>query len=449
MRTDVAIIGAGPVGLTLALLLARHGARATVIERQPNPYPLPRAVHFDGEAMRIFQAAGVANAMAGATLVGKGMLFKDGDGRVLVDWSREQRIGETGWYESYRCHQPGVEAVLRDALPGAGIDLVEGVAVTGWKQDAGGVNLTLEDGRQLHAAYAVGCDGANSPTRAAIGTALEDLGFNENWMVVDLILKRPRDDLGDYSVQFCDPDRPATYVRGVGARRRWEIRLNPGEAVDEAAIWSLLDRWIGPQDATLERSAIYTFRAAMAERWRSGRIFLAGDAAHQMPPFMGQGMCCGLRDAGNLGWKLASAVAGDDQVLETYESERAPHLRAFVDLSVNLGRLINQTAADGGVPEGRMKSIWPALGPGLGVRDDIVGRLAPQVFVDGERADDVAGPGCYVLTRGHSYGGLPKVLDDTGWLEARRLEAVVVRPDGYVLDAVPGRVKGRQTSLSG
>lgn len=435
MKTPVCIVGAGPVGLTLALLLNRYGVAATVVEKQAEPYPLPRAVHFDGEAMRVFQAAGVAKALEAETHVSPGMLFKNAAGEVLVDWSRAQEIGDTAWHESYRCHQPSVEAVLREACRAAGVNLLEGVSVVGFSQNEDLVQVVLGNGEGIECGYLVGCDGANSLVRKALGIELEDLGFEEPWLVVDLVLKHPRPDLGDYSVQYCDPDAPATYVRGVGDRRRWEIRLTSDQVPDEADVWERLSRWITPRDARLERSAVYTFRSVLAERWREGRVFLAGDAAHQMPPFMGQGMCCGIRDAANLAWKLAQALQGGDDVLATYETERSPHLRAFVELSVNLGRLINATG-HGAVPEGPMKSIWPALGPGLGARDAVAGRLAPQVFMNNERSDDVAGPWAYALTRGNEVPGLPNVVDTGGWLEAHGLMAVVVRPDGYVLEAV-------------
>ncbi|MEM7438989.1 MAG: bifunctional 3-(3-hydroxy-phenyl)propionate/3-hydroxycinnamic acid hydroxylase [Pseudomonadota bacterium] len=435
MSAPVLIVGAGPVGLTLALLLHRYGVKARVLEKQPAPYPLPRAVHFDGEAMRVFQAAGVADALGPETHVSPGMLFKSSDGRVLIDWSRDQQIGETGWYESYRCHQPGVERVLREACAAAGLTITEGAEVTAVHQTDAGASMTLDTGEVLACDYLVGCDGANSFVRASLGIELDDLGFEEPWLVVDANLKHPWPDLGDYSVQYCDPDAPATYVRGVGDRRRWEIRLSSDAKPTEAGVWRYLSRWITPDDAVLERFAVYTFRSVVAQRWADGRVFLAGDAAHQMPPFMGQGMCCGIRDAANLAWKLAQVLQGGTDVLDTYETERAPHIRAFIELSVNLGRLINSTG-QGDLPEGQMKSIWPALGPGLGPRDDVAGRLAPQIIVDGARSDDLCGPWHYALTQGADVPGMRNLIDDSGWLAARDLQAIVVRPDGYALKTI-------------
>lgn len=430
--TDIAVIGAGPVGLTLAHLLGARGLRVHLLEKQPSPYLLPRAVHLDAEAMRIFQSAGLAAAILPQTHVNPGMLFKDAEGRVLVDWSRDPLLGPLGWHESYRCHQPGIEAVLRDTLPRRPtVRLDMGRAVTGLRQDAQGVQLDTADG-PVSALYVIACDGAASPLREWLGITTHDLGFEERWLVTDLILTRPRADLGDHSIQHCNPDRPATYVRGVGDRRRWEIRLD-AEAPDqlpETAIWRYLAPWITPQEATLERAAIYTFRSRIARRWRCSRVFLAGDAAHQMPPFMGQGLCAGLRDAANLAWKLAATLNGADPAfLDSYETERAPNVRAFIDLSVALGRLINQTAA-GVVPEGRLQSIWPPLGPGLGPREGLAGTLAPQP----DRLDDRAPTGAYILAKAPQNAPVPTFTEAKDWLHDQNIGACLVRPDGYILD---------------
>ncbi|MDJ0827397.1 MAG: bifunctional 3-(3-hydroxy-phenyl)propionate/3-hydroxycinnamic acid hydroxylase [Rhodobacter sp.] len=438
MPASVAIVGAGPVGLLLANLLGRRGVPLRVLEKQPQPYPLPRAIHFDGEAMRCFQAAGLAEAILPHTHVGKGMLFQDGAGRTLVDWSRDQQIGLMGWYESYRFYQPGLEAVLREGLKRFDwVTLEPGREVVGLAQSGAGVTLSLADGDAVEAGFAIGCDGAQSVLRDALGIGMTDLGFHERWLVVDLRLTRPRDDLGDYSIQFCDPEAPATYVRGVGDRRRWEMRLEDGapDRPDAAEVWRRLARWITPQDADLERSAVYTFRSRIASAWRRGRCLLAGDAAHQMPPFMGQGMCAGVRDAANLWWKLTAVLNGaPDDLLDSYQSEREANVRAFIEKSVALGRLINQTAA-GAVPQGRMASIWPDLGPGLGPRDGVGGGLVPQVrLASGALADDTAEHGFYVLARaGTAVDGWHCVDGADGWLADRDLDGVVVRPDGYCL----------------
>lgn len=437
-RPDVAVIGAGPVGLLLAALLGRRGVSVVVYDRQPAPYDLPRAVHFDAETMRIFQAAGVAEAVRRETIVGVGMLFKDGAGRTLIDWSRAQEIGPQGWHESYRFHQPDLERLLAASLDRFDhVRLERGAEVTDVSQDGDGVRLRFADGRVVEAGYVVGCDGASSFLRRRLGIGREDLGFRETWLVLDLLLKRPRPDLGDYSIQFCDPEAPATYVRSVGPRRRWEMRAPECAAgpPGHEEIWARLSRWIGPEDADIERAAVYEFRSAVADGWRRGRAFLAGDAAHQMPPFMGQGLCAGARDAANLAWKVAIAVkTGDDGALDSYESERTAHVLRFIELSTRLGRLINQTAA-GEAPKGRMASIFPDLGPGLGPRAGVGGRLAPQPrLADGRLADDAAAGGFHILARGRAPASAPLFRAGEDWLTENGLFAALIRPDGYVLE---------------
>jgi 3-(3-hydroxy-phenyl)propionate hydroxylase len=265
--------------------------------------------------------------------------------------------------------------------------------------------------------------------------------------------------LGDHSIQFCDPRRPSTYVRGVGERRRWELMLMPGD--DPATItrpeqvWPLLARWVTPEDATLERPAVYTFHSVVARGWRNGRLLIAGDAAHQTPPFMGQGMCAGVRDVANLAWKLADVVHGDapQSLLDSYESERSPHVREFIETAVRLGRIIQAT--DPAMVERRNAEMaanpqvfhtpQPALGPGAHDGGEVAGRIAPQpLFDDGSRFDDRIGyhfalvvrPGleataaALVERRAVVVTATQAPLAD--WLDDIGSAAVLVRPDRYV-----------------
>jgi len=441
--TDVAVIGFGPVGATLALLLAGQGLTVRVLDREPAAYHLPRAVHFDDEVMRIFQAAGVAAAVLPHTHVSPGTHFRAADGRLLMDWSRPMAVGPQGWHTSYRFHQPDLEAVLRAALATRpGVTIETGTEVTALAQDAAGVSLGVAGGTR-RAGFVIGCDGARSFTRGIIGGGMEDLGFDERWLVVDVILRRPVPALGAHTVQHCDPARPATYVRGVGERRRFEITLHPGEApgdrLAETAVWPLLARWLGPEDAVLERAAVYTFRSAVARRWRDGRLLIAGDAAHLTPPFLGQGMCAGIRDASNLAWKLARVVRGaaPEALLETYQAERAPHARAYIELAVRLGGLINTRAMaaalgreDPGEEPIRMASLAPALG-GFAAP---LGRPVPQpVLADGTRLDDRIGHRFALLLRPGVAAppGILAVADPAllPWLESLGAVAALVRPD--------------------
>ena len=440
MLYDVAIIGCGPVGALLANLLGLRGHSVKVLERQENPYPLPRAIHFDGEAMRCFQATGLARQIEAHTHVGKGMLFKDRAGETLVDWSRDQVPGPMGWYESYRFYQPGLERVLRDGLDRFDqISMQQGRSVSNLVQTDDSVQLELENGDNVQARYVIGCDGAQSMTRHAIGAEMDDHGFQERWLVIDLLLTRPREDLGDYSIQYCDPENPGTYVRGVGNRRRWELRLRPGDpdVFPPELVWQRLARWITPEDAELERFAVYRFRSQIATSWRNHRCLISGDAAHQMPPFMGQGMCAGVRDAANLWWKLSAVLNGaNPQLLDSYQTEREANARAFIEMSVNLGRLINQTAA-GDVPKGRMKSIWPDLGPGFHDRAPHGGILAPQIqSADGTLADTAAQHQFYLIAREEVEAPIPSFVGAHDWLNERGLLGAVIRPDGYTLGGI-------------
>ena len=431
---DIAIVGLGPVGATLANLLGRLGLRVDVFERDRSPYALPRAVHFDDEVMRVFQAVGLAEEIAAGTHVSPGTLFVDREGRVMLDWSRRMEEGPQGWHESYRFHQPTLEGVLR-----AGLERFPKVRVR--------LGHEVGDPEALDARYVVGCDGARSGVRASIGGGSEDLGFHERWLVIDLVLKRPRPDLGDYTRQFCDPVRPATYVRTTGNRRRWEIRVEEDERDDPGTVWRLLAPWIGPEDAEIERAVIYTFHATVARRWRRGRLFIAGDAAHQTPPFMGQGMCAGIRDAANLAWKLAAVLRGGapESLLDSYASERMPHVRDYVELAVRMGRLLNATetedmvsaAAARGEGTDRMESIRPRLGPGLHRGESaLAGRPGPQPrLADGRRLDDAAGLGPVLLLREPAAVescGVPAVAAGADWLGAHGLAAALLRPDRYV-----------------
>lgn len=467
---DVAIVGLGPVGATLALLLDRAGLSVVALEREADAYALPRAVHFDDEAMRVFQTIGIAHDVLPNTHLSPGMLFVNSDGRRMLDWPRPATIGAQGWHESYRFHQPDLERVLRDRLAATlSIDVRTRRDVFAIDQDADGATVRSEDlasGQleSVRARYVVGCDGARSLVRRLIGATSVDLGFHERWLVVDCLLKRDKPDLGDYSIQFCEPERPATYVRGVGSRRRWEITARDSESnaalIEPAKIWQLLSRWITPDDADIERAAVYTFHSAVARQWRHERLLIAGDSAHQTPPFLGQGLCAGIRDASNLAWKLAAVVRGGagEALLDTYQSERAPHVTEYIELAVRLGGLINTSAIKRALPDAstdaepvRMNSIKPILGRGLAPESRVpIGTPAPQPrMADGRLLDDHVGYGFALITRAGDAAaddtlrrlclqrGVAMVAADDGplraWLDQAGIVAALVRPDRYVL----------------
>jgi len=458
---DVAVIGFGPVGAALAGLCARRGLDVMVLERDVELFPLPRAVQIDHEGLRILQEVGCADEILAGSILNDGLTFLTADHRTLASLTVPP-LASTGWPSSVFFHQPTFESVLRHTVISAGADVHLGVEVTGLDQDAEGVEVRLGDGRTVRARYVVGCDGARSMTRKAIGTALHDTGFEESWLVVDLVLSEPVPGLPSRCLQVCDPVRPHTVVPMPTPRFRFEFMLLPGESEEEIRQADVVDRlmasWIDPSVAEVERSAVYTFHGLVASTWRAERVLLAGDAAHQTPPFLGQGMCAGLRDAANLAWKLAAVVSGaaSDGLLDTYQSERETHAQVVIDAAVGMGQLICLTDPDAARArdeamladysgESTAPDLIPALaeGPAIGPGG---GRLSSQPRVLGERLDDRVGPLFLVCTTEPLDPDSPVarwwtdravVLDAAATPAVTELlggsEACVVRPDRYVM----------------
>ncbi|MBL8384656.1 MAG: bifunctional 3-(3-hydroxy-phenyl)propionate/3-hydroxycinnamic acid hydroxylase [Burkholderiales bacterium] len=469
---DVAIVGFGPVGAALANLLGQAGLSVAVFEREAAIYPLPRAIHFDGEVMRVFHAMGLRDAVESVSRPGdKPMRFVNASGRTLLVRGGTSLDGPHGCANNHYFHQPELEAMLREGVkrfPAVRVHRRHEVRAIEPRGDAVRVtvdNLADQCQVELDARYVVGCDGARSLVRRTMGSPMEDLGLHQPWLVFDALLKRDAS-LPDHTVQYCNPSRPATYCNVIGNRRRWEIMLMPGD--DEAAIakpesvWQLVSRWISPADADIERAVVYTFHSVIARGWRAGRLLLAGDSAHQTPPFLGQGLCAGIRDAANLAWKLALVLRGaaDDRLLDTYESERSPHVREFIALAVRLGEVIQTTdpavAAerdrkfDAGAPE-IFEFPAPGLGPGVHTGGGTpVGQPFPQpMLADGRRLDAAVGDGfaliatraCLAAVDGATDARLAAAgvtrLDDThpalaAWLADHDSAAVLIRPDRYI-----------------
>ena len=349
---DIAIVGFGPVGQVLALLLGRQGHDVVVLERQPAPYPRPRAVVFDSEVGRLLQSAGVADGVRSiSAAVPDHYEWRNAAGEPLVriDWSGD---GPGGWPVVSFFTQPHLEEVLADAV--SKVDTVRvhrGAEVRELVTHADHVELTwgapTAQAQTTRARYVIGADGANSFVRQHMRTRTEDLGFFFDWLICDVV---PTDDepwTGPMNWQLCDPARPTTIVSGGPGRRRWEFMRLPGERVEELntteAAWRLLEPWgRTPANSSLERHAVYTFQARWAEQWNEGRLLLAGDAAHLMPPFAGQGMCSGIRDAANLAWKLDLVLRdrAREALLDSYTEERRTHLQHAIHMSVELGKII-------------------------------------------------------------------------------------------------------------
>ncbi|MFM8862374.1 MAG: bifunctional 3-(3-hydroxy-phenyl)propionate/3-hydroxycinnamic acid hydroxylase, partial [Acidimicrobiia bacterium] len=402
---DVVIVGGGPVGVSMSLFCARHGLRSVVLERATSVYDLPRAIVRDDEVLRALWLHGAPDGLDTVTSPLPGAEFVDAEGRRII--GIELPVGiefPLSFAPAVRYYQPDLEVFLRDHALRAGVEVRLGVEVRSVTQDADGVTATLDDGTVVCGRWMVAADGGSSPIRKALGIEFVDQGFDQDWLVVDVRLHDGAgDELPRFVQQLCDPVRPATFVPGHGPYRRWEFQLQPGEQRDEmpARVWELLAPWLGPDEAQVVRAVVYRFHATVAATFRAGRIFLAGDAAHQMPPFLGQGLCTGIRDAANLAWKLQWVTVGraGERLLDTYDRERRPHAAGVVAHAVDSGRLIDQLAGRGGAQDG-LDSAYGGQRPfphhvdGFLAGDEVRrGRQVPNVVLsDGTRLDDTVGP---------------------------------------------------------
>jgi 3-(3-hydroxy-phenyl)propionate hydroxylase len=445
-KVDVAIVGFGPVGAVLACLLGQAGLDTVVIDQAETIYDKPRALALDHEIARVLQGLGLGEALEACSEPFTDSVYLGADGRVIKRLTMLPEPHPQGWTPSMVFLQPALEAAVRQKAQSlASVSLRLGRQVSALAQDGGGVGLTMTGPagpETVEARYVVGCDGAGSTIRKLAGLTLEDLGFDEPWLVVDVLAnERGLAKLPQSSMQYCEPDRPTTYVIGKGAHRRWEFSLNPGEdprrMEQPDAVWRLLSRWMGPDEGVLWRSASYRFHALVARDWRNGRVFIAGDAAHQQPPFLGQGLCQGVRDAANLAWKLEAVIrqGAPDALLGSYGPERRGHVAALTGIIKSIGGLIGERdrgraaarderliAEAGGVVQPMPRQdLMPVLAEGFLSDRPSPGRgaLFPQPWIrSGEgtvRLDDHVGRGFRLFGRAGVAPSLEQLLQAFGW----------------------------------
>ena len=343
--TDVLVVGAGPTGLLLANLLGGMKVRTVIIERNESTVDAPRAVSIDDEAVRAVQAAGLAEPLLAMVQPGYGSIYKGPGGRPFATVTPASRT--YGFEKRNAFQQPELEALLCNGLARfSNVDVRFRTTLAHFTQSGDEVVATTEtpEGtRVITARYMVACDGGRSVVRRQLEIPMEGSTFREPWLIVDLWSTRNRK---FHTEVFCDPDRPCITLPGPGGIRRYEFKLTNGETAESAEreefARGLLNRF-GPDECEpLRRVQVYTFHARVATRWRQGRVLLAGDAAHLSPPFAGQGMNSGIRDAHNLAWKLAEALAEGpaDRLLDSYEIERKPHVQSMIRLAERMGSVM-------------------------------------------------------------------------------------------------------------
>jgi len=403
-RCEVAIVGAGPIGLMLANLLGLAGLDVVVIERNDGLVGLPRAIAYDAETLRLFAQGGLFDAIAPGLIQNPQVVYFNARGVKLMEMNLPR--SPFGHSPLGTFYQPHFEQTLLDGLKRfASARAFFAHNVTSLAQDSDGVDVqitTSRGQRTLRAKFVVGCDGGTSITRESIGARLVGSTYAERWLVIDALIDNHDVDTITF---FCDPRRPTVRLPAVGSRVRFEFMQLPGESPDELASDHCIKRLVAPHvdfdRVTIERRVVYTFHARVADAWRKDRVLLAGDAAHLMPPFAGQGMNGGMKDAANLAWKLAAVIAGnaDAGILDSYEMERAQNVRSMVNVSRRLGAVImptNRVVAGlrdtvfallnlssgfrafvrrGGVlpPPGISRSALTGMG-----RDAVIGQMLPQ-----------------------------------------------------------------------
>lgn len=508
---DVAIVGFGPTGAVAAGLLGLEGIRTFVCDQSQDVYPKPRAIALDHEIMRIFQQLGIERDIEPFTEPFTNSEYYGVNGQLIKCMSSLPEPYPLSYVPSIVFSQPPVESIIRKRVQSLSSVHVElGQTCVSVEQGPSAVALQLKDAqghlKTIEAQYLIACDGASSTVRKKVGIELEDLGFEQSWLVVDVLLnERGLQKTPHVSVQYCEPSRPSTYVMGPKNHRRWEISINPGEDPNEVAseqgTWKLLERWITPEDAQLWRQASYRFHALVAKSWRQARVFVAGDAAHQQPPFLGQGMCQGLRDAQNLSWKLTQVLKGRarEGLLDSYGVERGGHVKALTERIKHIGELVGErdlkraqardaellAQCNGVVQATPRQNVQPSLSEGClsplafananAIACPARGSVFPQPWLEDSKAqerirmDQVLGHGWRLFLSETADAHWDKVVLNEGlnvqvirwglgvarecngvvtaWFQTHGIEVALVRPDHIVFGTYGGEHETLEVSL--
>jgi 3-(3-hydroxy-phenyl)propionate hydroxylase len=365
---DVLIVGCGPVGGIAANYLGQQGVRTLVVDRDLKMFSIPRAFSCDDEAQRNFQAAGLQGELAVKLWRCNNMDYIDGDKQVLGSVAFGELDFGLGHPPLCFFSQPQLEAVLRQGLQRfPHVELRLGYEVVSFTQDADFVTAQLKERRtgrirDVRARYVLGCDGAHSAVRRQMGVAMEGTSYEEPWIAISGTMPSTEP---VFTYYVCDPERPGFVTRSVDNEVRMDLLVKENERTERIEqpdfIEKLLAQYVDPKQVKIQRASVFTFQSKVAERWRVGRAFLLGDAAHLMPPFMGQGLCSGLRDAVNLTWKLALVLRGaaGEPLLETYERERREHAVNMIEATIKMGQVfLSQNRAVAAVRNSLLKLLF-------------------------------------------------------------------------------------------